>query len=144
MPEELTLSISVALTSCCLHNQHTECRLGESNRSFAIRLTRASGRRLQFRDHLAIANNAEAVPVHGLYLMMPVKLSLSGCVLMQSRLADARRGLTFVILAMTTLPGSGIFTCDAPRSTSTTGFCTAVRTYDHNYNTPAWAVPPCM
>jgi len=56
--------------------------------------------------------------------MMPVKLSLKGCVLMQRRLAEARRGLTFVILAMTLLPGSGIFILGPPRSTSTTGFCT--------------------
>lgn len=56
--------------------------------------------------------------------MMPVKLSLRGCVLMQSRLAEASRGLTLVILAMTMLPGSGIFTRASPRSTSTVGFCT--------------------
>ncbi len=44
--------------------------------------------------------------------------------LMQRRLAEARRGLTFVILAMTMLPDSGSLFLGPPRSTSTTGFCT--------------------
>ena len=58
-----------------------------------------------------------------LHLMMPVKLSIKGWVLMHSRLAEARRGLTFVILAMTMLPGSKVLILASPRSTSTTGFC---------------------
>lgn len=57
------------------------------------------------------------------YLMMPVKVPAKGSVLMHSSLAEARRGLIFVILAMTMLPGSGSFARDAPRSTSTVGFC---------------------
>ena len=61
--------------------------------------------------------------------MMPVKLSLRGCVLMQSKLAEASRGLTLVIFAMTMLPGSGIFTRDSPRSTSTVGFCAKNESY---------------
>ena len=55
--------------------------------------------------------------------MMPVKLSFKGWVFMHSRLAEARRGLTFVILAMTVFPGSGVLIRASPRSTSTTGFC---------------------
>ena len=55
--------------------------------------------------------------------MMPVKVPPKGCVLMHSSLAEARRGLIFVILAMIMLPGSGSFARDAPRSTSTVGFC---------------------
>lgn len=57
------------------------------------------------------------------HLMMPVKLSLKGWVLMHSKLAEARRGLTFVILAMIMFPGFGVLSLASPRSTSTTGFC---------------------
>ena len=57
------------------------------------------------------------------HLMMPVKLSLKGWVFMHNRLAEARRGLTLVILAMTIFPGSGVLILASPRSTSTTGFC---------------------
>ena len=72
---------------------------------------------------------------HNPHLMMPVKLSLKGWVLMHSRLAEARRGLTLVIFAMTMFPGSGVLILASPRSTSTTGFCMDQAAHDMPYNT---------